>query len=298
MSLLSVAEAHTREQKILAQRTAMQIAGLWAQVDGGSIASSWHNLVPAAMARLVTSMTMAAAGSGLFVDNALREQDIVTGAAGRLVPDGFARAASDGRDLVSLLYQPAIRSLQALDGGATLPRARAAGLMSLDVITRTQVADAGRAAEQVSIAARPSVKGYVRMLSMPSCSRCIILAGRWYRWNAGFRRHPRCDCRAVPAQENTAGDVRTDPKALVASLSTGERERIFGKGGAAALDEGADLHRVVNAQRGTYLAGGKQLTREAAGRRGRLTPDQIFIESQGNRDEAIRLLKLHGYLGL
>lgn len=35
--------------------------------------------------------------------------------------------------------------------------------------------------------------GYVRMLTPPSsCDRCVILAGRWYRWNQGFERHPMC----------------------------------------------------------------------------------------------------------
>src|SRR5690606_23965723 len=33
---------------------------------------------------------------------------------------------------------------------------------------------------------------YVRMLTPPSCSRCTVLAGRWYRKNAGFARHPGC----------------------------------------------------------------------------------------------------------
>jgi hypothetical protein len=232
----------------------------------------------------------------LYVDDALKAQGLLLAAEGRVSVAPLAGVASDGRDLATLLYQPAIRSLTALKQGATVERARAAGLLSLDVITRTQVADAGRAAEQVAIAARPQLQGFVRMLSRPSCSRCIILAGRWYRWNAGFRRHPRCDCRAIPAQERGAGDLTTNPRKAFEALSPAEQDRVFGSGGAAAIREGADISRVVNADRGTYVAAGKRMTYEAARRRPRLMPSQIFKEANGNRSEAIRLLKLHGYL--
>ena len=54
---------------------------------------------------------------------------------------------------------------------------------------------------------------------------------------------------------------------------------------------------VVNARRGMYTADdGRKYTREAATRRRlRMMPEQIFRETKG-RDDAIRLLKLHGYL--
>ena len=45
---------------------------------------------------------------------------------------------------------------------------------------------------RVDTATRKNV-GYVRMLNPPSC-RCSVLAGRFYRWNNGFLRHPKCDC--------------------------------------------------------------------------------------------------------
>jgi hypothetical protein len=79
------------------------------------------------------------------------------------------------------------------------------------------------------------------------------------------------------------------------------------------------MSRVVNARRGMETAaraqggtGGRLTTRqvfgrdvftttEAVTRRGinreiRLMPEQIYIEAGGNRDEALRLLRLHGYL--
>jgi hypothetical protein len=223
----------------------------------------------------------------------------------------LAGVASDGRDLTSLLYQPVISTLVAIKKGATIPRARAIGLNTLDMIARTQVADAGRAAESIAMVARPKVQGYVRMLSLPSCSRCIILAGKFYRWNTGFQRHPRCDCLHVPSQENVAGDVRTDPRALFESMTTAEQDKTFGQAGAQALRDGADLNQVVNARRGmdtaTVFGRTVQHTREGITRRGlagqrlgkspvRLMPEQIYKEAKGNREEAIRLLRRYAYI--
>src|SRR4029078_24859 len=114
-------------------------------------------------------------------------------------PAGFAGRASDGGNLASLLYQPAITALMSIGSGAAVDRALAGGRANLDMIVRTQVADAGRGADQAALTARPQVQGYVRQIVGATCSRCVILAGRFYRWNAGFQRHPRCDCIHVPA---------------------------------------------------------------------------------------------------
>ncbi len=95
------------------------------------------------------------------------------------------------------------------------------------------------------------------MLNPPSCSRCIILAGRWYRWNEGFRRHPRCDCQHIPASESVAGDMRVDPYETFRSMTLEEQERTFGRSQARAIRDGADIYRVVNInQRGLATAKG------------------------------------------
>jgi hypothetical protein len=272
--------------------------------------------------------------------------------AGLVVADALAGIASDGRDLVTLLDQPAITTLTALGSGVPQARAMTAGYATLDMAVRTQVADAGRVADQVAIAARPRT-GYVRMLNPPSCSRCVVLAGRWYRWNQGFRRHPRCDCTHVPSREDTAGDLRTDPRGYFDSLDRAEQDRIFTQAGAESIRLGADIGQVVNARRGAAglapagaritaeearalrggrvvgrltpvdvfgrpllvtsegittrgLAGARLGARETglktSGRRyrsaraPRLMPESILQVADGNRDEAIRLLRRFGYI--
>lgn len=215
-------------------------------------------------------------------------------------PSGFVGAAPDGRSLSGLLYSPVTQVKAAIASGAQPGVALKLGGGLLDRNMQTLVADTGRAAASVDIAARPRV-GYVRMLTLPSCPRCVILAGKFYRWNAGFKRHPRCDCRHIPSTENRAGDATTDPYEYFRSLSAEAQDKLFGKPAANAIRDGADIFQVVNADRGTKPGG--IITTESTSRRGnfgrgrapRLTPEGIY--SQGlPRDETLWLLERNGYI--
>ncbi|MBN1174000.1 MAG: hypothetical protein JXA67_17640 [Micromonosporaceae bacterium] len=312
-----LAQARQAEQAGLARVAAEQAGRAWAQLDQARIAASWSQLVPAVAGVVAVAQHAAAAGAGRFVSEVLAEQDSGRGAQGQVAAESLAGVASDGRDLGSLLYQPAVSALVAIGGGASPDRAAALGAVHLDAIVRTQVADASRVATGIEVAARPGV-GYVRMLNPPSCARCVVLAGRHYQWSEGFQRHPRCDCVHVPADEDAADDLTTDPEVYFESLSEGEQDRLFGRAGAQAIRDGADIGQVVNARRGLYTAGGLLLTREGTTRRGlyggyvlgadgtlqrrvvragpRLTPEQIYTDANGDRDEALRLLRGHGYL--
>lgn len=137
--------------------------------------------------------------------------------------------------------------------------------------------------------------------------------------------HAVSDCIHIPSAEDTADDLRTDPKAAFAALSGPAQDRAFTKAGAEAIRLGADLSQVVNARSGMTTAGvsktrvrddglvvneriRRQVTRVVAGRavltttaggkrgRVRLMPEQILRDAKGDRDEALRLLKLHGFL--
>lgn len=192
----------------------------------------------------------------------------------------------------------------------------------VEMVAATMVIDAARAAESAATAAHTEVPGFVRMLNPPSCSRCVVQAGRFFRWNAGFERHPLCDCRHIPASEAIAGDLTINPTAYFNSLSRGDQDRIFTAAGAQAIRDGADIAQVVNARKGMQRAqvyGHDVLvTREGVTRRGRygrtrgeleksrgrryqasrqvrLMPESIY-EIAEDRDDVIRLLRLHGFI--
>lgn len=244
---------------------------------------------------------VAASAADGYLDEVLDELGIDTAAVATVDATAFAGVASDGRPLDTLLYEPIVRTkLAVATKSNTAPLA--SGEASLIRIVTTQLQDAGRASVGAGIAARPAVSGYVRMLNPPSCGRCAVLAGKRFRWNAGFQRHPHCDCRHIPASENIAGDLTTDPRRYFDSLTDDQQARYFGEGGAAAIREGADIGQVVNARRGMTAAG---TTTEGTTRRGvagqrlggrtRLMPERIMAEAR-SRAAAIDALREHGYL--
>jgi hypothetical protein len=190
-------------------------------------------------------------------------------------------------------------------------------MADLERLILSEVADAGRTASQVEFVGRPEWQNYVRMLNPPSCPRCAILAGQIYRDLDAFDRHPGCDCVMVPVQDwQTAHDA-----GLVSSFADAfEKGDVSGlsKADAQAIADGATPHEVVNATRGLGAPGitaalraevfGRKVkattegtTKRAVWRKAnptrlvRLRPESIY-EFAKDREDAVRLLKLYGYI--
>lgn len=272
----------------------------WRRINPQDLSGSWVRSIAGLQPAIEEIQYQAAVLGAGYGASTLAAQGTYSAPSSFVNPSGFAGSAPDGRSLSGLLYSPVTQVKAAIAGGAQPVAALRTGREVLDRNVQTMVADTGRAAASVDIAARPKT-GYVRMLTLPSCPRCVILAGKFFRWNAGFRRHPRCDCRHIPSTENIAGDVTTDPYEYFRSLDAEAQDKAFGKPAAAAIRDGADIFQVVNADRGTKPGG--LITTEGTSRRGnfgrgrppRLTPEGIY--SQGlPRDETLRLLERNGYI--
>lgn len=192
-------------------------------------------------------------------------------------------------------------------------------LAGLDLFVQSEIIAAGADAASVEIVMEPAWTNYVRVLVPPSCDRCTILAGRIYRDNESFARHPGCDCQHFPvsswAEAERAGLI-TDPmvafdRGLVRGLSRADTQ---------AIRDGADIQEVVNAKRGggrrpkgmtnaisaevfgrTVKATTEGTTKRAAWRKAhpglpiRLRPESLY-EHAKDRDDLLRLLRLYGYL--
>jgi hypothetical protein len=299
----TLARRHYVQRQLLARRALLAVRQQWARMDPARIRLSWQSGIGSAVFTIVSGAQYeAAAVADTSTSQMLAAQGVDATAVATVAPSAFAGIASDGRDLASLLDLAVWQSLGALRTVTRPEDALKVGGQFLELATGLQVVDAGRVADGVAIAARPAVTGWVRMLNPPSCDRCIVLAGKFYRWNDGFERHPRCDCRHIPASEDTANDLRTDPKAYFDSLSPAEQDKTFGKAAAQAIRDGADVSQVVNARQGMRTAsiGGHNVlsTTVGASRFGgvRLMPEQIYRIAGGDREEAIRLLAGNGYL--
>lgn len=296
------------------------VDSLWAEVDPAAISPSWAALLPVAVSALEEAQWKAAAAGADYVADSLAQQGRYTPPSAFADPDGFAGRTSLGAPLEAMLYVPAITTKTAIGRGMTASQALELGRNQLRRQAQTTVVDTGRAAGGVDVAARPGA-GFTRMLNPPSCGRCAVLAGRFYRWNAGFLRHPRCDCIHQPTYSEAAAaaeGLMADPYEYFNSLSPAEQDRWFGAANAQSIRDGADLYQVVNAQRGMSYAGisadgtrrGQRAlgtTSEGTSRRGnaarlsgstggrRLTPEEIYRRST-SREQALELLRENGYV--
>ncbi|MEU0659614.1 hypothetical protein [Streptomyces lavendulocolor] len=285
---IDLARAYYAGQARLSRRTVDQVQALWRQMDRGRLTESWQGVVGPAVLEAVRAGQMAAAAQADSYLDAVVEADGDDPAEGpRVRPSAFAGQASDGRPLDSLLYLPVITTKQAVAVGAADVDAMMRGLNQMLRMSATQVADAGRTAVGAGIAGRRTIQGYIRIAAAPCCARCAILTGKEFGWNAGFQRHPRCDCIHMPATliarsqrqgARTAPQQRglvTDPQTYFNSLSRREQERLFTVAGARAIRDGADITSVVNARRGMYTAGAYR-HRVAATREGTTTRGAFY----------------------
>lgn len=283
----------------------------WARVSPDAISETLVSEIPVLSARLRDLRWDAAYEGSAYSAMTLAEQGAYQAPERWVDPVAFTEFTPTGGEVADALYTPAIRAKQALASRGVV-EAMETGRRALFAVVASMVADTARQAAGVDIAARNV--GYVRMLNPPSCARCVILAGRYYRWNTGFLRHPRCDCVHVPVgakstQGALAEGLIDDPYEYFRGLSERDQDRIFGVYDARAIRDGADIFQVVNSKRGRTKNG--LFTTEGTTRRGywreqrgyryprRGTPEWIYRTAQQrgcSREETLRMLEVGGYI--
>ncbi|MET9147309.1 hypothetical protein [Streptomyces sp. NPDC004042] len=317
------ADRYTQVQSI-SRSVVEAVQGLWRDVPADRILSAMQGETGRAILSAVTAGQLSAVqGAQAFVGAAMAAQGAVAAPLGLLDPAALVGIAADGRPLASLLQLPAITTARALAAGESAELAAARGLTQMAMMAATQTADTSRTATSVAMAAHPRCVSYVRVVRLPACVRCIVLAGRQYSYSTGFKRHPRCDCGMEPMTDDQwrASD---SPEDLFRRMSPAEQRKRLGAAGVKALEAGADLGQLVNARRGMATAvtgrgpmkvttegttkrgiGGKALNsdfRKAPGARyerakeARLMPETIFKLAGDNREQQIAMLRKHGYI--
>ncbi|MEU5361144.1 hypothetical protein ACFY9R_26665 [Streptomyces albidoflavus] len=306
MTASDIAQAHQLQRERLAAATARLAVRLWRDIDIHNLSADWERRVHRVAALVAAGQLSAARQADPYLAHLLEDAEPV----GSVVPESLAGVASDGRELTDLFMYPVWAALRALMKGASLVAALASGQALLDLLARTMVADTGRAADLVAMAARPAITSYVRVVELPACSRCVILAGQEYGLSEGFQRHPRCDCGMEPVTRSYQPEITT-PAQVYEALSPAQRVKTFGQAAVDTIDAGADIAQVVNARRGmstaTRYGRTVQSTTEGQTNRGltrsrrrngaaRLMPEEILRIARGDRAEAVRLLRLNGYI--
>lgn len=289
----------------------------WKGVDPRRVRDSWHQS-NADFLMLFAALQARAASDAMDASTLmLAEQgDYIT-------PDGIANPnaysagyAPSGIDLDSYFDIPATHTLTAIKNGMDTYDAMQAGRRTLRQMAMQALEDTSVSAMGVSITQRAGV-GYVRVESPDCCPRCAILAGKYYRHNQGFLRHPKCHGRNIPCKGKDKAAKQgwiTNPMDRFNAMGEEEQDRIFGHADAQAIRDGADIYQVVNAHRGMRPVGRGRIsmtTSEGTSRYGwsrmirqyqygqqqhrRLTPEGIYSFNLP-REQTIELLKREGYI--
>jgi hypothetical protein len=307
-----LAAAYFAEQAGVLARVRALLAARWRRIRRDDVQASWAKVSGSVTAVVAAGQYRAAELPGLYLPALVAEAGEVDAPLAVANAAAFSGVTAWGADLGEVLDVAPRVVLSRIGTGMPVPQALQAGQNWLQLVANTEISDAGRLAMDINSGVRGNIIGYVRVTSGSSCARCAILAGRLYRKSQGFLRHPHCDCtmRPITKSEWDRHEVSpsTDPKTYFRSLSDADQDRVFGKAGAEAIRNGADMSRVVNVtgrKSGLSTPGSpyttEGTTRRAAAnaRRGgarRLTPQAIFDRYGNDSSAYLRALHQHGYI--
>lgn len=270
-----------RSQQAVAATTVASADLLWRRMTN-DFDASWALIRPNLLQVVEAGRARTVDAAIPYTDAVLAETEAVAPATGSLSKSAFLAAGPDGREVSGLLDLAPIRLKQAVAAGMAVEVALESGRKWLTQSLLTTMADTRREVYQADIVQRPNLHGYTRMLNTPSCRDCTILAGRWFRWNEGFDRHPNCDCIHIPANEDVAGDYRTDPYLAFQQLTEAEQDKEWGRSEARAIRDGADIYKVYGQSRGKMLGANTRV-------------DRIY-RTAGTRTNAIKMLEERGFI--
>jgi hypothetical protein len=302
MALPQAAVDHYQEQQRIAAAAAAAAADMWSTV-GDEFDLGYGLIAPELFATTIDAQQRAAGSGVAYVPNVLDEQGLDASQFAEIDPARFQGGTPDSRPLETLLGRaPFVARDRMLTGAGTAAALDFTGKW-LQRTVLDVVRDADRQAVQGSLATTRVVTTWTRMLNPPSCRFCIMLAGKVYRWNQGFRAHRACDCRHVPTQETIGGDLTTDPYRYFQSLGKGEQDRLFGQNDAQAIRDGGDIYRVSNTRFRGLSDDAVKLNGSRRGWQSRrwdspskMTVDAVYASAKGDRALARKLLEENGYI--
>jgi hypothetical protein len=282
---LAASDHYTAQRRLILATLAL-VRREWATM-GEDLDGSWSRIATRVSQLTASAQVGSARNGAAYVPATLAELGQSVPAVAAVVPGALVGAQSlDGLtygSLDALLYGAVVHA-RTVDAGS-LPERLAIGGRRLDLLVHTQVSDASKQAASVAMTTRPRVS-YVRAVTPPCCQRCAVLAGKFSAPTA-FDRHPRCDCIAVPTTDPRSVTLTAPEPGQIKDLTAAQRK---------AIDDGADLGRVINSHRAGARSKDGMTTTELKPRTGqRLTPEGIYRVS-ATPEEALQRLRDNGYI--
>lgn len=328
-NLPSSAAEYARAQRAEIGAAVSALRRLWRRM-GDDFDASWVQVGPQLLEVLDLAQTRVTSGALAYMPEVMAQVGLAVPPSDYDVePGALAGSVGDGRTTEGLLYHGVVEAKTAVAAGATPAQALATAGQFLTVAAGTVLSDTGRTAEKMAGHSR-RVAWYVRMLTPPSCGRCVILAGTETTARTAFKRHPGCDCRNIPSSEAIADDMTIGVDAYLSELDDKQLAKTLGsEANAEAYRLGADPQQIINAYRqkataaqkfngriqytfeGTTKRGLAYRAMSAAGRTGgvvkrsgarygsarnvRLMPETILSRAK-SREEALQMLRDYGWI--
>lgn len=291
---------HYLEQRRFGVYAARRLQQLWGRV-GAEFDEDWYPLIPAAAEAVAIAQKAAVITAAAYTPSVLAAAELDALPVGDIDTQAFAGINRWGNPLPQVLAGATTKAKNLVQHGAPLALALKQTSTWLGGTALTLVSDAGRQVVAADIAQRPQLDGYTRFLNTPSCNRCIILAGKFFRWNEGFQRHPRCDCQHFPSKSEAwalAEGFVDDPYDAFNRMSRAEQDRVYGENDAEAIRNGGDIYRVTNIRaRGLAIpTGRKGWQSRRYGTPTKRTIDDIFELAGDDRRRAVDLMLDEGYI--
>lgn len=294
--LPTAASRYTAQQRREITKATMAVKRQWLRI-GTDFDAGWKLIGPTVLSIMNEAQSRIVASSVEYIPTVLEETGQLRTQLAEPNAQALVGLTGAGFPTGEALSVATIRAKQSVASGSTTSMALNEAGKWLSYSAGTILSDTGRAAEGLGMHAWPS-HGWVRVLSTPSCSRCVILAGKWFKRNDGFDRHPGCDCHHMPASEVISGDLTVDPGAYYESLDDAGKLKFAGShGNLKAIESGADINQIVNAYRttgGVYRAS-ERLSRGAVeaqirlyGRESKFSIEGITRRGQFGRQEIDR----------
>lgn len=323
-SLPPLATSYSAAQLRAIDETLLEVQGLWRQM-GPRFDTGWGQVGPYITAVISSAQRDIATRATEYIPAILEDTGQVRAVEAKADTNinALVGVAGTGYQVDDTLSVATIRAKQAVEAGKSPITALGLAGDWLLMSATTILADTARTAESIGRYTRP-VGGYVRMVHGGACGRCVVQAGKWFRTNQGFLRHPRCKCTHIPTSEGLAGDWQTNPTDYFHSLTAPQQIKLMGsKANAQAVVDGADVGQIINAYRRTSgmrfaqsgpikVRNGAKFTTEGTTRRGlagqqqaglrrngpsqqRLMPETIAARA-ADESERLRLLRLYGWI--
>lgn len=278
-SASDIADARQAGLIALSDRTTAAGLKLWRGMNFADLDGSWLRIEPELVARVSASQLQAARGADKYTSK-VAKADAFAADRSAVVPEAFVGVDRSGRGTGSLLHGAVTTTKEAVGSGLGRVLSFEAGAAYLAAMIKTALADSARSADMVSSAGRGYTR-YARVVEPGACGRCVVLAGATqFR---PFKRHPACKCSVMPVGQNGG----MSPNDAFDRMSSVEQDRAFGKAGAEAIREGADISQVVSSRRGMgqlqVLPDGqwKHMRKTTIGFRPDGTPVQVYATTEG-----------------